>query len=269
MSSTNYCSGALELLSLPNEILTNIVAQTVASMNLVDLTFLVNKPSCANPKDTLHHVLATPLCSSEDYSKAWKLASLEVSHIEHYMDWLFVNGTCHRIRAIGKRLFFALKRFIVFSTRLHKYQRRQSTSTSLGSWEFARKEIRDVVAITPDTCPLVDLPRYHIFPALRRMTIQPSKLSPGYSFHFTEHWDEGILFIPPPAELLNQLRKLELRVDGLKIDILVDTNKYRKEDVLDWLQSDVYRYLDFIAGMGKTAESRRKFIQSLEHSRAG
>lgn len=191
------------LASLPGEILTEIVALTVASENLVDLERFVRMGQELEKK-RLRRAGQRPLAVST--SRRWWFDHLPPSQLEHLKDWLFVNSTCRRWRAFGKQLFYAHKLFIIRPDFLDHLE---SNDWPYGDLKSAKVEIRAIQAPIPHGGALWRLPRYHLFPSLQRLNI---KLPTSR---------RKLMAIKLPDYLLGHLRTVGLRVDELQMDLVV------------------------------------------------
>ena len=149
-------------------------------------------------------------------SESWFLQQLDPSQIEHYRDWLAINSTCRRFRALGKEAFFADKTFI-FRPDLLNTLCGETTKTT----RVARAYMRDVIALLSHSCAsqIVTLPRYHALQSLRSLSIQIVR----DDFEIFSRINAPPLKRDPlPEELSNLLRKIGLQVDRLQVDLQVD-----------------------------------------------
>lgn len=69
---------------------------------------------------------------------------------------------------------------------------------------------------------------------------------------------------PTDGEAARSTGKLELRADEHETDILVDANRYRREDVLGWVQSESYPYLEFTSWIGKSPRIAKEVYEVVE-----
>lgn len=97
------------LSDLPNELLIQILALTLASEVPLDLRKFIELGQ--NHQKYRDRLATTPFPSVVAYN--WFREVLPTSQEEHYLDWLAINGTSRRFRECGKELFFSKKVFIV------------------------------------------------------------------------------------------------------------------------------------------------------------
>lgn len=160
-------------------------------------------------------------------SETWFLQKLDPSQIEHHRDWLAVNSTCCRFRALGKEAFFANKTFIL-RTDFLKTLCGEDTKTM----EEARVFIRHVIAPLSHSCAsqIIQLPRYHLLQSLLSLSIQIVR----DDFEIFSRLNAPPLKRDPlPEELSTLLREIGLQVDRLQMDIQLDKEDWAQMRVLD------------------------------------
>lgn len=158
-------------------------------------------------------------------SKSHRLDVLDAHQTEHYQDWLFINSTCFRFRAIGKKAFFSEKVFIISPRLLKDLRGETGRSISAEDKATAREYIRHAIAPLPhpsSASQYLTLARYNSLEQLRSLTIHIKV--PDDSHIFIRLNPSKFTKGPLPDEFLNLLRDIGLRVDQLQMDLQLDVN---------------------------------------------
>lgn len=167
--------------------------------------------------------------SASASSESWFLKKLDPSQIEHYRDWLTINSTCRRFRALGKQAFFADKTFI-FQPRFFKALFRETTKTiNAKNIREGQGFIRDVIAPLSHSCSseIIILLGYKALQSLRSLSIQIVR----EDFEIFSMLNAPPLQRDPlPEELSTLLRDNGFPVDRLQVDLQLD-----KEDPIQMI----------------------------------
>ncbi|KAL8753939.1 MAG: hypothetical protein Q9199_004698 [Rusavskia elegans] len=130
------------LLSLPDEILSMIMAFTMASEEPVKLRLFLDLNRDFNDQQDCHK--RSP--PGFRFSSPSRLDLLPLDQKEHYLDWLVVNGTCNRIRRVGKSAFFREKSFMIHESLFHALRANKVTNMTASDLALAKTCIRHVVS---------------------------------------------------------------------------------------------------------------------------
>ncbi|MCJ1424068.1 hypothetical protein MMC29_001955 [Sticta canariensis] len=191
---------------------------------------------------------STPACS-----EGRSLDQLDPGQIEHFRDWLLINSTCRRFRALGKRAFFSEKMFILRPQFLMNLFARTTKNISSENIATALAWIRHVIAPVLASQFMI-LPQYNALQRLRSLSIQPHRRDANI---FSTLNIPTRKRKPLPEELSSLLRHLGLRVDQLQMDLLYDASAREHLLQMKCLTLQVYPYLRVFS-----AHKNRKFRES-------
>ncbi|KAL8922695.1 MAG: hypothetical protein Q9208_005008, partial [Pyrenodesmia sp. 3 TL-2023] len=184
------------LLVLPDEILSSVIAFTMASDEPADLWLFVDiirntrayQSLRKNPKDPWGFRKANlkekkPASNSSRLITPWLDLLPNTRQQEHYLDWLFVNQTYPRITACGRALFFREKTFTISPLCSLVLERLELAGRTSDNLALATAYIRHVVALVgivegDHWLPLLDI---HRFTRLQSLSVcaGAKEISPG------------------------------------------------------------------------------------------
>ena len=153
-------SPSTELMCLPNENLSTILAYAMVTTEPVDL------PSCIH-KGRNHW--EKPPRDAGLYEK-W-LDQLDDSQKRHQVDWIMVNSTSRRFRNVGKEAFFTNKIFALGCREIGQMEKGNLVGLGTLNTGIAVSRITAVQALVPGKGISV-LPRFTLFPRLRTLQFQ-------------------------------------------------------------------------------------------------
>lgn len=264
-SSTDVGRDALltTLSDLPNEVLTKILARTVASKVPFHLDGFIQLGKVYQK---------LPSQMTKGLSLAVFLRALPSSQKEHYLDWLLVNGTgtSRRVRACGKLAFFSEKIFMISPRLLKTLQDGSCRNVSAPDKAAVLSHVQHVVAPLPTAdlaCRFSRLSPYNAFTRIRVLSIEPQFLD-GCNRVYCQALETASAPIPlqplledepdstfpkgipkrhsAPQELLSLLEDVGLQVGRMEVDlILCDTEDSRQWAIVE-LSSRIYPYLQII-----------------------
>ncbi|KAL8990834.1 MAG: hypothetical protein Q9169_008026 [Polycauliona sp. 2 TL-2023] len=134
----------LQLLSLPEEVLTRIIAFAMASETPVLLHLFLILDDEYHCQQKLRK-FDPPERQKPDLTRKRLLPRC---HRRHYRDWIMVNGTCQRLRRIGKPAFFSEKVFDITKELIENLQAKKVKSLSVSDVGLAKAYIRHLVIPT-------------------------------------------------------------------------------------------------------------------------
>ena len=228
-----------QLLSLPYELLCEIMTFTMASETLVyfwpflDIARYLNLCGMGQERG-----YATP---SEIKSPYLPNSRCPESQREHHLDWLMATGTCHRLRECGRPAFFRDKVFIIPPITLRVLLDGKARSSN---FDMAMHWIHEIVVPASKFLSGTDfmiLPKYHRFTRLRTLTIwAPASADSILEAHERDRpWPQV-----PPKELLILLGQLGLRVNDIKVKlIIIAKGKSEVPSIIDNMEESVYPQL--------------------------
>ena len=158
MATTKPQTSYPPLLTMPNEILSKILVHTTQSKvpiylrHFLDLghKFQFCKADKAehDSKSQSGQQLQLLPSNALTHSKEWFLAELDPSQKEHFLDWLVVNSTCHRFRALEKTTFFSEKTFVIAPSLVPTLQDRNGITKhfNIAGIVLAFASIRHIIA---------------------------------------------------------------------------------------------------------------------------
>lgn len=176
-------------------------------------------------------------------SERWFLSQLHDEQIEHFQDWLLINSTCRRFRALGKRAFFSEKTFIIRPVFLNYFCRETTKGNSAENIAIARVSIRHVIAAFSFhslESQFIGLPRYHTLQRLRSLSIQISGHGVGIPSRLALPIFQRYSL---PKKLSSLLQELGLRVDQLEMDVQHDDIWNARQRQSELLVNNVYPFL--------------------------
>ena len=163
------------------------------------------------------------------------------SQFLHFRDWCLVNRTCRALRAIGRRLFFVKKTFLITPSFLNALETGRVRNMTASDIALARECIHEIfipLRSTGAAAPYIKLPRYNYFTNLRKLSIQPL---PAFEYYFSNKRTIAL-----PQELSDLLRGIGVPVDKWNMELVCDSNKNAKRDMLGSLIHDVYPLLQVL-----------------------
>ena len=247
------------LLLLPSEIFSKVMAFLMASdvpvhlelfmdMNRVwDIYQVGIQRSRIIPwADTKDEHLSRNATTALRFSRTWWLDLLPKSQIEHYLDWLLINSTCHRMRECGKSAFFREKPFIIttgFQTALRENTVRNMRPCDVA---LAKACIRDVIVPIGSHrgTAFINLPKLHLFKDLRSLNLYMPARRDGV---LEQRANKTLLVESPPKELLAMLKALGLQVDKLTFHLSIVNNPPNPRRVpIEELEQGIYPLLKML-----------------------
>lgn len=159
------------MLRVPNEILSQILALTMASNVPFNLPHFLDIGRCRKSRIREPCVASVPV-------HLWFSRNLDEFQEEHYLDWILMNGTCHRFRDCGAAAFFS-KKILIIPLSLAK-SLLDGTCRDLSPCHQATlvSQARNIITAPPGECTDPDgpepgaFPTYDGFPRLRWLTIK-------------------------------------------------------------------------------------------------
>ena len=259
-----------QLFSLPNEILTRIMAFTMASQVPVHLKIFVEMsrdPGSLDDRKDRTYSLAEKFVSSERppilpdspdpreraaagasrwLSQAWWLEKLPETQIEHHLDWICVNSTCHRLQNCGRIAFFREKAFIIEPLLLMDLRGSFANHINTALFPLLQQYVSKIIIpiqLSAST-PWITLPKVHqVFRHLRTLYIYEHAVAEADSRSESR---KPLTTEDPPLELQQLLQVLGLRLDHLTFKLMnVASPVHEKNDA--WLDRSVYPLLRFMA----------------------
>ncbi|KAL8922678.1 MAG: hypothetical protein Q9208_004991 [Pyrenodesmia sp. 3 TL-2023] len=190
------------LLTLPGEILLEIITLTMAS----------NKP--ANPWLFIDVLRKTKRDVNREFPNMQPREQRE-----HWLDWIFVNGTCRLLKCYGKSAFFREKRFVISTWCIQVLNSVVASDSVSPDLLLAKACVSNVVA--PVACTTINawqmLPALHFFDRLRCISIELPVMPVCGRFYpvFPEEaskLEQKMPFIAPTSRLTNKLKILGVHV---------------------------------------------------------
>ena len=265
------------LLSLPNEILRKIMTFAVTSNVPFHLRLFVEMArdpdkftdgkkrnvkvdnlkvlSMISPTD----FVAPGRTTASPLSEAWWLQVLPRSQIEHYRDWIFMNSTCHQMRAWGCHIFFREKIFIIDPDDHDQLRGSGIPGMNPIISSLIKENVSNVALPIRGMIPRpwINIPKIHqAFNNLHTLNVYV----PAISKEVYEWTAERFTVVPPPQELQQMFRSLGPRLfDHLVFNIMIveprgpmvrDNSGLTKQDFLRDLETVVYPILRVLVSRG-------------------
>ncbi|KAI4174334.1 MAG: hypothetical protein LQ346_008252 [Caloplaca aetnensis] len=220
------------LLTLPGEILTEILALTMASNEPADLRLFID-------------VLRDPEMEADG---ACPNVRLRVQ-TEHWLDWMFVTGTCRLFKCYGKTAFFREKSFTISTQCIQALDRVVASNRISTDLLVARVCVGNIVApiagIRINAWQM--LPKLHFFERLRCLRIEfPIKVMgdrflPEFPEQATEH-DRQVPFEAPTYHLSSELNMLGVNAPIITFNWRLSMIKENSPSALalSGLESDIF-----------------------------
>ncbi len=250
------------LMLLPNELLSRILDFVLASEVAVSIgrfTHMARYPdqyengpekTCSSLRPgTRGQPSARSLITAPTFSRAWWLDLLPKDQVEHYLDWVAINGTSHRMRACGKAAFFREKKYIASTSFFKSLLDGTMSQMSHSDQALARFHIRDLIIPVSSykAASFIPLPKISQgFPNLRTMTLHMDATSLPEEISYPK----ALL----PAELMKILNEFGFRSRNLKVyNILYASYRSPNKDaaLLSALEQNVYPVLRTLSRIKK------------------
>ncbi|KAL8861222.1 MAG: hypothetical protein Q9178_002438 [Gyalolechia marmorata] len=191
---------------------------------------------------------ARSLTTAPTLSRAWWLDFLPKDQVEHYLDWVAINGTSRRIRACGKAAFFREKKYSASTSFFKSLLDGTMSQMSHSDRALARFHIRDLIIpiSTHKASSFITLPKIsQEFPNLRTMTLHMDATSHPAGISYPKAL---------PAELMEILDEFGFRSRDLKVySILYASERSPNQDAafLSALEQNVYPILRTLSRIKK------------------
>ena len=232
----HICKQPVTVSDLPPELLTKILAHTMASQVPFDLErFLGLRNDCQDES----------MSGDSQDVHSWSLEKLSLLQREHYRDWLTVNATCRGFKECGTLPFFSEKMLIITPRLLKTLRYDHCKSISASDKAAIFSHARHVIAALPTAILSSDLTMmsmYNAFTAMRVLSVQafphdggdlivlPSDVAsiPTVSNFLISEEPEYLLLtrivkrLPAPQTLLNSLRAANLHLERMEVDLLLE-----------------------------------------------
>ncbi len=229
------------LLTLPGEILAEILAFTMASDEPADLSIFID-------------VLRVPDMKAD--SACPNVHGREQR--EHWLDWMFVCGTCRLLKCYGKTAFFYEKSFVI-STHCIQVLSRVVGSKMLSSDLLVAKACIGSIVVPIDGMTINAwgvLPHLHVFERLGCLRIEFPVVLKGDDFHpeFPEKPPEHQRQVPfeaPTHHLTSELNMLGVKVPTITFSWRLSMTEENCPSplALSGLETDVFSTLKIVVDM--------------------
>ncbi|KAL8903895.1 MAG: hypothetical protein Q9171_007238 [Xanthocarpia ochracea] len=196
------------------------------------------------------------LTTAPTFSRAWWLDLLPMDQVEHYLDWVAVNGTSRRIRACGKAAFFREKKYIASTSFFKSLLDGTISHMSHSDQALAQFYIRDLIIpiSSHKAASFITLPKISQgFPNLRTMALHmdatPQMISASHPAELS--YPRAL-----PAELMEILNEFGFRSRNLKVySILYASRRSPNLDaeLLSALEQNVYPILRTLSRIKKSS----------------
>ena len=196
--------GPASLPLLPGDLLMKIMSLAMASNVPVFLWLFQNLNHIHDPTDLY---------------KPWIRDGTSLrSQQQHRRDWVSVTGTCRRLREYGIPAFFRTKSFVVPPRMLSGLLDGRIRSSTLDmAMDWISKIVVPVNSVINGTDFMI-LPKYHRFTRLSAMTIRALD---SQNLIISDSMEDRPWPQETPKELHDLLRQLGLRVDTIKLKLVI------------------------------------------------
>ncbi|KAL8902421.1 MAG: hypothetical protein Q9207_004729 [Kuettlingeria erythrocarpa] len=233
------------LLTLPCEILTDILALTMASHEPADLSIFIDVLRVRDMK-------ADGACPNVHGRE----------QRDHWLDWMFVSGTCRLFKCYGKPAFFREKSFVI-STHCIQVLTRVVGSEGLSTDLLLAKACIGSIVAPIDGMTInawAMLPYLRFFERLRCLSIEFPVMLKGNNFHpeFPDQPPEHQRQVPfdaPTYHLTSELNMLGLKVPMITFSWRLSMTEENSPSplALSGLETDVFSTLKLVVEMNDPA----------------
>lgn len=178
----------------------------------------------------------------------------------HLQDWIIINSTCQRIRAVGKRGFFSQKVLFFDLTSFWNFCAGKAAGISSESQALAVSCARTaIVHLVPKAVDFMRLPRIQRqLPMVQRLGIY--SCSDGGPLYKEDQLANSLDWTPLPERLEKCLRNIGFDMDSMEVGFLyrdVEDNRRRQ---VGWLERQAYAGLDACATFIRRTQAASKAV---------